>query len=234
MISHPQLGQFEHEMDKFKRVNTCCIAMLSGNPLHFDAFLKGVYGEKDFDKITKDVQQNMITMKENTIKTQVFDIYKIDHDYIKTVLKGQLMNPYITNVVDQISKFTLQTNLLLIGFKNDEAQIAEITESVIANLRDINFDAIGSGAIQALNTLLFQHHSKNNALSTTIYNVYKAKRNAEVAVGVGKETDMRVLTNKDLIKIDEEQVKVLCDIYERELEYGKTDDKLDEMVAKLF
>jgi len=101
------------------------------------------------------------------------------------------------------------------------------------DLRDINFSAIGSGAIQAINTLLFQRHSKEDSLAATIYNVYKAKRNAEVSIGVGKETDILVLTKKGVVEINKDLMDQLSKIYEKELKYGKTNEKLFEMVNAL-
>jgi len=233
MITIQQIGQFEHAIEKFKKITPTTIAMLSGEALRFEDLLKDVYGEASFDETKRKIHENMIKLRDYIIQKQILDIYKIDNNYLQELLKGRLDNPYTQRMLDAISKFTLKTNVLLIGFKDGTAQISEITEFDAIDLRGINFGAIGSGAIQAINTLLFQKHSKMDDLKITIYNVYKAKRNAEVSIGVGKETDILILTKSGITELGEEQVKALSEIYENELKYGKTNNKLDEIIRTL-
>jgi len=87
--------------------------------------------------------------------------------------------------------------------------------------------------MQAENTLLFQRHSKKDKLSTTLYNVYKAKRNSEVSVGVGKETDIKVMTQNDILSIDEENLNKLSQIYDNEIKSGKENKILEDIVNSL-
>ena len=130
-----------------------------------------------------------------------------------------------------MSNFKLGTTILLIGFRNELAVLSEINEGGIFDFRDINFHTIGSGSVQASNTLLFQKHSKSDNLSRTIYNVYKSKRNAEVMQGVGKETDILILTETDGVKrISDENINILKDIYESELRFGKDNSNLKKIL----
>jgi hypothetical protein len=223
MVSIGNLGQFEKTISKFKEINSNTVAMLSGNPLIFDDLLKDCCKGKDFDIIKEKIHQNICSVKESYIQKQILDMYKIDFDYIKEVLKGQVQNKYMHNVLQSVSEASLQTNILVIGFKQNLAQISEVREIGIQDYRDIDFGCIGSGAVQAMNTLLFQRHSKSDSLAVTLYNVYKAKRNAEVAVGVGEETDIAILTEKGVTKIDGE----------KELVLGKNHDKVKELVQSL-
>ena len=71
---------------------------------------------------------------------------------------------------------------------------------------------------------------KSDSLATTLYNVYKAKRNAEVAVGVGEETDMGILTEQGMTPIDARQQQILREVYEEESVFGKKHKKLNELV----
>ena len=73
---------------------------------------------------------------------------------------------------------------------------------------------------QAINTLLFQKHSKNCEVRKCIYSVYKAKRNAEVANGVGKETEVIVLDADKIYYLDESELSKLSQVYDEELKYG--------------
>ena len=66
-------------------------------------------------------------------------------------------------------------------------------------------------------------------MKTTLYNVYKAKKNAEVMQGVGKETDIGYL-NKNGVKIlDTKNINILNEIYYIELNCGKQHNKLNDL-----
>ena len=77
-----------------------------------------------------------------------------------------------------------------------------------------------------MNTLLFQKHSKNDDLKTTLYNVYKAKKNSEAMQGVGKETEIGYLNKKGIKMLNEKNIKILNNIYHAELNFGKENKKL--------
>ncbi|MGA2884653.1 MAG: hypothetical protein ABSE80_05820 [Halobacteriota archaeon] len=220
MISHP-MGQFEMTLQKYKMINDNTAAMLAGDPLIFDTLIKDCTEDDHFDGMAQKIQNSLNGVKNEAIQKQLLDRFKLDFNYLKEVLRGPIQNPFLNNMLESVVKFTLNTVVILIGFKEDEAQITEIGEVKIANVRDISFDAVGSGSVQATNTLLFQRHSKNDSLATTIYDVYKAKRNAEVAQGVGKETDLMVLYKSGLEKIDEARLKDLDGIYAEELKLGR-------------
>lgn len=176
----------------------------------------------------------MCSIKDEQIKKQLLDQYKLDFDFIKEVMKGQVQNKYIDNILQSISEASLDSAILVIGFKNHLAQITEIRDIGMFDYRDIDFGCIGSGAVQAMNTLLFQRHSKSDSLATTLYNVYKAKRNAEVAVGVGEETDMAILSSKGVKQIKSDNLEILRKVYEKELTLGKTSEKVKELVQSLY
>lgn len=234
MISVSPIGQFERTLSKYKIINDNTIAMLSGNPLLFDEFLEGTYDINNFDEIKDCIQKNMEKVRKNTIQQQILDIYQIDYNYIQDVLKGSLENSYIKSLIKMVSEFSLETNILLTGFKGSKAQIVEITENRIRDFRDINIGAIGSGTVQALNTLLFQRHSMDDNIATAIYNVYKAKRNAEVSIGVGKETDMLVSIETKHYILKNAHLLAMSRIYEHELKYGKTHKNVFEIVEELL
>ena len=83
--------------------------------------------------------------------------------------------------------------------------------------------------MQAQNTLLFQKQSKQDDLKTTLYNVYKAKKNAEVMQGVGKETDIGYLNEDCITMLDDENIKILDEIYNIELNYGRQHNQLNDL-----
>lgn len=227
-----QIGQFEHSIVKYKKLNENTIAMLAGNPLIFDELVKLKDGSSSYETIKKEIFENFKNKRKEIIKNQIFDIFGIDEKFIIDSLSKPIPNPIVDNIFEQIIEFKLETGILLIGFDNGNANITEINEEKMDDFREMNFHAIGSGNIQAANTLLFQKHDKRDPLLATLYNVYKAKRNAEVLQGVGKETELLVLNKDGCKKVDENSTKILEEIYKEELKFGKTHPKLSKINIK--
>ena len=57
----------------------------------------------------------------------------------------------------------------------------------------VGFAAIGMGSYHASSSFMFSRHVKSNVLSKTLFLTYTAKKRAEVAPGVGGETDMFIV-----------------------------------------
>jgi len=53
----------------------------------------------------------------------------------------------------------------------------------------VGFAAVGSGASHAKSQLMFSGHTASSPFNKTLYHIYAAKKRAEVAPGVGQETD---------------------------------------------
>jgi len=230
MVTIGDLGQFEHSILKWREIAPKTIAMLAGNPIFFDDVTKLSNSSLPFSEITTEVHKNFKQKRKDIIKNEIFDIYEIDDAYIREVLANTIQNQHIAKILDQVSQYSLHTQILLIGFENNEAQISVVDESNVANFRVIHFNAIGSGMIQAVNTMMFQKHGKDDDVLTTLYDVYKAKRNAEVAQGVGKDTELLILSNKSgCMRINDAQLNILSQIYEQELKMGRTHQDLKKL-----
>lgn len=219
-------GQFEHSMVKYKPLNKSTIAMLSGHALLFDEITEMPQGNLNYQEMKKQIFKNLKNKRDDIIEKEIFSVFGIDRKFFLNALEKEIPNPYVNSILEQVSNFKLNTNILLIGFDEGVAQISEINDKAIIDFRNMNFHAIGSGMVQASNTLLFQKHSKEGSLQETIYNVFKAKRNAEVMDGVGKETELLVLNKEGYFSLTEKELNTLSEIYEEELKYGKCHEKL--------
>lgn len=221
--------KFEHAIEKYKVINQQTIAMVAGVPLFLDRLTKNLDDKKNFNDIYIEIYRNFLEIREDQLQTNVYNVIGVNKDFFIERLKEETNNPIIEETWQKILEFNLQTSVLLIGFIDSEASITEINEKGFYDYRQLNFHAIGSGAVQSQNTLLFQKHSKKDSLEVTIYDVYKAKRNAEVSEGVGKETDLCILTKMGYYVLPEKILDGLKKIYEDELEYGRTNSRLEDL-----
>jgi len=223
------IGQFEHDIKKYKKINEKNIVMLSGAALLFNDLVINLKGKIKFEEIKKRIHENFCNMRKKMIKEQLLDKFGLKEEEIKEVLKVNIQNQIIGKLIESIAKFKLNTSILLVGFDNGMAKISEIQEGGFSDFTDIHFHAIGSGQVQAINTLLFQKQLKKDSLKTTIYNVYKAKRNAEVSSGVGVETDMLLFSERSCLELTNEEINILKGIYDKELKTGKNSEDLNKL-----
>jgi len=219
------VGSFEHNIAKHAKIKDDIVAMLAGNPLIFDELIS-VDKKASFEEIAGQIHENFLKVRTETIRRQLLRPHNLELSVIHQMLEKPIQNPIQQALLKSIFEFNLGTVLLLIGLENGKAKIMELGEGAINNMRRIHFHAIGSGSNQALNTLLFQRHHEAESLNSAIYNVFKAKRNAEVMPGVGNETELLVLHEGGVKKIGSNEIKALDHIHEEELKYGKSQETL--------
>ena len=223
------IGQFEHDICKYKLLTDNIVGMLAGNALLMDFFLEDNYSDKSYSEIQFIIEEKFKQKRLETVKNEVLDVFTIDWDDVKEILKNPITNEFQTLILKSIAGKQLDTAILLIGFEDKKAKISQIGYGGIEIYDQIYFNTIGSGSIQAQNTLLFQKQSKQDDLKTTLYNVYKAKRNAEVMQGVGKETDIGFINENGITMLDKESIGILDEIYNVELNYGRDHQKLNDL-----
>ena len=123
-----QLGQFEHSIIKFQKINKNTVAMLAGNPLMFRDLVTVSKKKSSYEDIKKEIFQNFKAKREAQIKNQVFDIFGIDKTYFLDILRMPQINPALQKIIKDTAEITLETGILLIGFDSGKAQITEINE----------------------------------------------------------------------------------------------------------
>jgi hypothetical protein len=109
----------------------------------------------------------------------------------------QSLNANITMMIDNLLKdFNLDVELLLAGVDASGAHIHTVhNPGATEVLHDvIGYAAVGSGTIHALQSMIGFAHCATADYHETVFRVYASKRRAEVAPGVGRDTDMAVIS----------------------------------------
>lgn len=237
MVSIEGLGQFEHKIRKYEMLENGMVIMLAG-AISLDDVVDGLSLEsKSFGETALILRNKMKRLRDQKIETEILSRIGLSFGELKEIAKGEIKNEFIHELIQKVlvnpeseesEGASLDSQIMLIGFEENKAKLATITEFNIVSMRELGFAAIGSGWLQAVNALLFQKHSKEENLFTAIYNIHKAKKNAEVAEGVGKTTDLFILLdNGNPLPI--ENLKILDEIYSDELEFGKKHPKLQKI-----
>ena len=134
---------------------------------------------EDYISIQKTIKKKFYDKRKEIVKEKILDPLYLDYDFIKNSMYSPQNNFLTKTILKEVLKVEINNAILLLGFIDNKAQISEISNGRMFDFRTINFHSIGSGNIQAQNTLLFQKQSRDDDLKTTLYNVYRAKKNAE-------------------------------------------------------
>ena len=128
-------------------------------------------------------------------------------------LAGQSAGSQILQqVLGMISLHNLQIDILISGFDDTGHHLFIVTHPGILQPADmLGFIAIGIGALHAAVSLSLAGQTKATRFAETVLNIYKAKKAAEVAPGVGRLTDMVILRNDKINIVGPRLFEVLED-----------------------
>jgi 20S proteasome alpha/beta subunit len=116
-----------------------------------------------------------------------------------------------------IMQNNLQLEIMVAGIDDAGAHLFAIQHpGVLLPMQTTGFTAIGSGGTHAAVRISLGGQAPAVKLPETIYNVYEAKRAAEVAPGVGALTDLAVLTAKGVAFLNEAQLTEMAAFHKKE------------------
>jgi len=73
MLTLPQIGQFEHAIEKYRKIGASTVVMLAGEAFLFDKLLKGVKEVDDLTIIEKKITGNFMGILNYRIQKQILD-----------------------------------------------------------------------------------------------------------------------------------------------------------------
>lgn len=125
--------------------------------------------------------------------------------YLKAITATSI-NDMMRSLADEIKAFDMACDLLVCGFDNfDEPFIFDLKHpGIVMDMTITGHQAIGSGWDKAVSRLLFSEHKRIHSIGRTLYDLFDAKANAEMAVGVGYEWDAVVILRNGYHDVTEE------------------------------
>jgi 20S proteasome alpha/beta subunit len=146
----------------------------------------------------------------------------------------QQLNQQITMALDNaLASFNLGVEYLFAGVDESGAHLFSIENPGGSNrVHDvIGYAAVGSGAIHAMQAMIGFGHHPNTAINEAVFRVYAAKRRAEVAPGVGHDTDLAIVTRNGIEYFAQDRLDTLEENYKA---FEKsTRQALDELLKDL-
>lgn len=212
--------EFEHAVPKITGASSHALAMIAGdslvgNRLAEDAAMQ-IAGT---NPPIADIARRLAATYDAARQTRMQEQYLTPRALTLQTYYGahQSLSQQVTLMIDrELQEFDLGVEVLLAGVDATGAHVHTVhNPGGTERLHDvIGYASIGSGAIHALQALIAFGHSATDGYRETVYQVYAAKRRAEAAPGVGRDTDMAVITRSGAHWLAQDDLDSLKSVYD--------------------
>ncbi|MCW4006324.1 MAG: hypothetical protein NWF04_07005 [Candidatus Bathyarchaeota archaeon] len=211
---------FEHESPKITRLTDNCLALTAGPALaHTDLFrlVKNnihIGASPPVSEIVEKVKEEYLQIRNRCIEEQFFKTRGFTIDWFN--LNQRTLNPEIAMRLDHtLETYRFDLSILIAGVDNLGAHIYYIYPPCCSECFDsLGYCSIGSGERHADSTFVAYRYAPSFSLKDGLYITYEAKRKSEIAVGVGRSTDMAIVTEKGISFMHDEILSKLQEMYE--------------------
>lgn len=237
MVTYGGFIEFEHTVPKMAHPAPFAVALIAGDTLIGTRLATMVAAEfKGANPRVADIAERTasryLEMRSMLIESQILCPRGLDLGSFYG--NHASLNPQVTMMLDQqMAQFNPDIELLVAGVDDEGAHIYSIHNPGKPEREHdfIGYSAIGSGGIHALQAMIGFRHSPTADLRETIFRVYAAKRRAEVAPGVGVDTDMALVSASGVTFLEGKAIQQLASMYEN---YGMAAERAQtEELGKL-
>jgi 20S proteasome alpha/beta subunit len=237
MVTLAGFVEFEHDVPKGMQISERIIGLMAGDALRGSQLQRNVRktvpaGGISVAQVANEVARVYVAERQEEVENSIFRPRGLtSQEFYQGGVMQRLLQPVAGHLDQSVASFDYGVELLLVGVDDEGGHIMRVSNpgGSVSDYEQIGYHAIGSGTLHALQAMIGFRHTGQRGLAGTLFNVYVAKKRAEVAPGVGNETDMMIVSQDGVRKLDENDLKELEDL-RREAERPLGDDlraKLD-------
>jgi 20S proteasome alpha/beta subunit len=220
MVTWRNLTEFEHPVPKIYNISPATWALgagdaLAGAKIIAEAAAKVANVPRPVHEIADVVAQQYHSVRMNAAEAQIL----LPRGLTLTTYyaKHQQLLPQITENLDQsLASFDPEVELIVAGVDSAGGHLFTVSNpggsaechDVIATV------AIGSGEIHAVQSMIGFGHAATHPVKDTIFHVFASKRRAELAPGVGRDTDLIVLSPSGAMRLPDNALAKLGELYD--------------------
>lgn len=231
--------EFDHPRSKLEHLGSLCIGMSAGDALPVGELFASAnpiatqLQNPQVEQIAGAIKEKYCKVRAKRIQETVFQPRGLTIDaFYQEGLIRQFPPDIAVSLDDMVHRGNLGIDLIIAGVDQYGAHIFGVSDPGIVSPYDrIGYHAIGSGLNHALLCLIGTGQNWLTSINQTVFNVYRAKRQAELAPGVGQSIDMRVITSEVSRSVTDEEYLHLKTILEELL--VPQDKQLHEKISKL-
>jgi hypothetical protein len=227
MVTYPGFLEFEHRGSKIVELNEKALVMVAGDSLIGGRLAREAAGAVPGDPpAAADIAADLGMRYDATRRQQMEDQVLRSRGLTLADFYGRhgTLGQQGAMVIDQqLAMFNLNVELLLAAVDQNGAHLHTVHNpgGGDRNHDAIAYAAIGSGAIHVLPAMTGFRHGPGAPHAETLVRVYAAKRQAEVAPGVGKDTEVAVVSSDGIERLSTEDIGKLEAIYEQVQEHSR-------------
>ncbi len=220
MVTWRNLTEFEHPVPKIYNISPAAWALgagdaLAGAKIIADAAAKVANVPRPVHEIADVVAQQYHSVRMNAAEAQIL----LPRGLTLATYYGkhqQLLSQITENLDQSLASFDPEVELIVAGVDSSGGHLFTVSNpGGSAECHDvIGTVAIGSGEIHAVQSMIGFGHAATQPVKDTIFHVFASKRRAELAPGVGRDTDLMVLGPSGAVRLPDKALAKLAELYD--------------------
>ncbi|HEY8475803.1 MAG TPA: hypothetical protein VIN09_02920 [Chloroflexota bacterium] len=219
MVTLGRITEFEHDVPKITTVADRVVALTSGDALRGAELARALVaslpsGDRALETVARVAVERYVELRRRQVEVEVFTPRGITMADFYGGLQQRFVPPLAGSIDQQVTSFNYGADLLIAGVDEHGAHLYHVHHpGDLSDFARIGFHAIGTGALHALHAMIGFGHTPRRPLREAVFSVYAAKRQAEVAPGVGEDTDMAVILDTGVKFLAQSVLDRLDDLY---------------------
>jgi 20S proteasome alpha/beta subunit len=196
----PMNLQTEPPLKKIIPLTDSCVLLFSGSVFDGEEVAKRVKTEigaanATVHQIAERVSAAYVDLKRKRVEETILQPFLgIGFSEFRALAAQAPASQVLNQVIAMIGQHNLNLELLVSGSDDSGCHLDIIDHpGMLLKVGQTGFATIGSGGLHAAVWLSLSKHTRLASYADTVYNIYEAKKAAEVAPGVGQETDIGVI-----------------------------------------
>jgi 20S proteasome alpha/beta subunit len=237
MVTWMGLTEFEHRVPKAHEVSATSVVLVAGDVLTGARIARAtkvaLAGQAtppaSMDVIADLAAQCYAGLRQEIAQAQFFAPRGLSiAQYYQA--QQQLVSGLVTMLDSALANFDLGVELIVAGMDSLGGHLHTVgNPGGWQQCHDpIGTIAVGSGAIHAIQSMIGYRHSAAEPVKETVYRVFSSKRRAELAPGVGHDTDLMILNGNGVVHIPDDTLAAL-DVISDEATAAQDKDLLEQV-----
>jgi hypothetical protein len=209
--------EFDHPGSKIEALGASCVGLSAGDALPAGDLFSSAQSvatqlqTPQVRQIAETIKDTYSTLRSKRIEETVFKPRGVTIDsFYQQGLIRQFPPEVAMSLDDRVQRMKFGVELIVAGVDRDGAHIFGITDPGISDSYDqIGYHAIGSGMSHALLSLVGAGQHWSMTVNETVFNVFRAKRQSEVAPGVGRSVELRVIADGKIHIVTDDEISSL-------------------------
>jgi len=211
---------FEHEEPKVERVTEHCLALTAGSALRHYPILRSVRGryanitrpvrveeiaraiKEEYQRARLEAVEDAILRPRGLTLREYREMQRTLHDAILMDIDRGMMN------------YNFDLHIIVAGVDEEGGHIYYIANpGVMESFDALGFCCVGTGDRYADAVFAYRRYNPSIDLKRALFIAYEAKKEAEMAGGVGPSTDIAIIDDKGVHMLEQEIISKLDEIY---------------------